>query len=314
MKHFSTFFRYFRTPIYTIIMSLFLWFYASFSFAQSANNVVVVPIKGEINKGLIYILHRGLKEAEAINASIVILEIDTNGGRLDATEEIMQMLLASPMKTISYINTKAFSAGAFIAVATDTIYMAPASVIGAATPVSISPTGGVQGTSNSFEEKITSGTMALIKTAAQHKGHPDRIVSAMVDRDIEIEGIIAKEKLLTLTNIEAEQDSVNLSRGTVKTIEELLNKEGVVDPIVTYIIPSWSEDLAILVTNSGVAGILMMIGMMGIYLEFKTPGFGLGGMMALLCFALFFWGASYCRSRRLGRTIVVCHRFYSSRI
>ena len=257
---------------------------------EEENIVVICPINGEINKGMAYFIHRGLEEAKSKNAKLIIFEIDTNGGRLDATEEIMQMLLSSSIPTASFINNKAFSAGAFIAVATDKIYMSPASVIGAATPVSVSSTGSPQETSSSFEEKITSGTKALIKTAAQHNGHPDDIVSAMVDRDIKIRGVIEEGKLLTLTNIEAESKKIQLSLGTVKNIDELLERENMSDYTVEEIIPSWSEGLALLITNSGVSGVLMMIGMMSIYLEFKTPGWGLGGTLALICFALFFWG------------------------
>lgn len=256
----------------------------------STKQVLVAPIKGEINKGLTYLVHRTLDEAEKKQVDLIIFEIDTNGGRLDATEEIMQMLIASSTRTVSFVNTKAFSAGAFIAVATDAIYMSPASVIGAATPVALTPGGGVQDTSSSFEEKITSGTKALIKTTAQHKGHPDNIVSAMVDRDIEIEGVIEKGKLLTLTNAEAASENVGLSKGTVKDIAELLALEGITDYDLDKIVTTWAEDIALLITNSGVSGVLMMIGMLGLYLEFKTPGFGLGGTLAILCFALFFWG------------------------
>ena len=251
---------------------------------------MIIPVKGEINKGLSYLITRSIEKAGSLNADTIILEIDTNGGRLDSTEEIMQTLLSCKQRTIAFVNTKAFSAGAYIAVSCDAIYMAPASVIGAATPVSLSPTGNVQETSSSFEEKITSGTVGLIKTAAQHKGHPDNIVSAMVDRDVVIDGIIEKGKLLTLTDTEAKKENIGLSLGTVKNISELLTKENMQEYNQIKYTLTWAEEVSLFLTNSAVSGILMMMGFMALYIEFKTPGFGLGASVAAVCFILFFWG------------------------
>lgn len=255
----------------------------------AAGTVIVVPIDGEISKGLVYLVRRGIREAEKEKAKALIIEMNTNGGRLDATEEIMQELSHTPVRTITFVDRKAFSAGAFIAVATSRIYMTPGGLIGAATPVMIGP-GGAKELSKSFEEKITSATRAMVRAAAKKNGHPFAIVEAMVDRDVEIPGLSEKGKLLTLTSEEAAEEGVGLSAGTVSTIGEILEKQGLAGARVVRLDPLWSESLALLLTNSVVSGLLLMLGMLGLYIEFKTPGFGLPGILGLAALAVFFWG------------------------
>jgi membrane-bound serine protease (ClpP class) len=256
---------------------------------EPSDKVYVIPVDGEISKGLVYLIRRGIDEAEANNAKALILRMNTNGGRLDATEDIMEELGHTSVEAITFVDRKAFSAGAFIAVATNRIYMAPGSVIGAATPVMLGP-GGPKEIGKSFEEKVTSATRALIRSAAEKNGHPVKVVEAMVDRDVEIPGIIAKGKLLTLTDEEAAEKGIGLSEGTVSSIEEILQKEDMAGATVVKLKPLWSESAALFLTNSVVSGLLMMIGLLGLYIEFKTPGFGLPGIIGITALLLFFWG------------------------
>ena len=108
--------------------------------ATSGTSVVcIIPIRADIMPSLTYVVRRGVKEAMDAKADTLILDMDTNGGRVDVTEEIISILGKFPGKTVTYVNRKAFSAGAFIAVATQQIYMAPQSVIGAATPILMMP-------------------------------------------------------------------------------------------------------------------------------------------------------------------------------
>ena len=255
-----------------------------------AGLVYVVPVKGEIEKGLTYFITRAVKEAEKAQANALVIHMDTHGGDLMSTETIMETLLDCSVETYTFVDKKAFSAGAFIAVATKHIYMAPASVIGAATPVAAGPTGGPQELGEAMEEKITSGVRALMATAAEKNNHPRRIVEAMVDRDVEIKNVIEKGKLLTLTNREAEKKSVGLSEGTVENLNALIEKIAGEKAQVINMEISWSEKIARMITSAGLRGLLLMLGLLGIYIEVKTPGFGVGGTTALVCFALFFFG------------------------
>jgi membrane-bound serine protease (ClpP class) len=159
----------------------------------------------------------------------------TNGGLVDVTEEIIRLLERAPMKTYTYVDDKAYSAGAYIAAATDKIFMAPGSVIGAATPVMLGSGSGVQELPKSYEEKLTSAMRARIRATAQQKGYNPDVFEAMVDADLGLtidgEEITPKGKLLTLTNEEAaraygDPATPLLSAGTVKSIDELLQKVG----------------------------------------------------------------------------------------
>src|SRR6267154_4958983 len=97
-----------------------------------AKKVYILPIREEIKPPLVYLVRRGVKEAMESKADLLVLDMETNGGRVDVTEEIIEILNKFKGQTVTYVNHKAFSAGAFIAVATKKIYMAPQSVIGAA--------------------------------------------------------------------------------------------------------------------------------------------------------------------------------------
>ena len=112
--------------------------------AQATRTVCIIPIRDDIATPVTYLVRRGVKMAMEAKADAIILDMETNGGRLDSTEEIIKALDRFPGLTVTYVNRKAFSAGAFISVATQKIYMAPQSVIGAAAPMMMGPGGGVE--------------------------------------------------------------------------------------------------------------------------------------------------------------------------
>src|SRR6187399_1971917 len=107
--------------------------------SRTAKRVYVLPIRENIMPPLVYLVRRGVKEAIEGRADALILDMETNGGRVDTTREIISILEQFKGETVTYVNKNAFSAGAFIAVATQKIYMAPGSVIGAAAPIILSP-------------------------------------------------------------------------------------------------------------------------------------------------------------------------------
>ena len=259
--------------------------------------VYVVPIREDIMPPLKYLVRRGVKEAMEAKADVLILDMETNGGRVDTTEEIIEIINQFPGRTVTYINNKAFSAGAFIAVATQEIYMAPQSVIGAAAPVMMAPGGGMEGMPESYEAKMTSAVRALVRTSAEKNGHNVEVVDAMVDRNKELKigdtVISEKGELLTLTNIEAEQEYGEpprplLSLGTVEDMEDLLEHLGLEDAQVVAVESTGAEKLASWLTT--ISPLLLMVGMVGVYIELKTPGFGIPGIVGIVAFALYFLG------------------------
>ena len=92
---------------------------------NSPKKVYVLPIRDDIMPPLVYLVRRGVKEAMEAEADLLVLDMETNGGRVDTTREIIGILEQFKGDTVTFVNKDAFSAGAFIAVATRKIYMAP---------------------------------------------------------------------------------------------------------------------------------------------------------------------------------------------
>ena len=97
--------------------------------------VYVIPIRGQIEGALLYVIRRGLAEAEQQNAAAVVLVMDTPGGTLGAASDIVRSIQAAKRPVYTLVEKDAFSAGAIIALSTKAIYMAPGSVIGDALPI-----------------------------------------------------------------------------------------------------------------------------------------------------------------------------------
>jgi membrane-bound serine protease (ClpP class) len=259
--------------------------------------VYVLPIREDIMPPLVYVVRRGVKEAMEAKADVLVLDMETNGGRVDVTEEIIGIIGKFPGQTVTFVNKKAFSAGAFISFATQKIYMAPQSVIGAAAPVMASPTGGAQEIGGTMEVKASSAISALVRANAEKNGHNPAVADAMVKKtsELKLDDKVINEKgqILTLTDQEAAREygspaKTLLSAGTVENVEALMKKLGMEAVQLKRIEPSGMEKLASWI--NGIAPVLLIIGIAGIYIEFKTPGFGLPGIIGICAFAVYFFG------------------------
>ena len=245
--------------------------------SQDESTVYRVPVTGEIELGLAPYIQRAVKEATETGAVALILDIDTPGGRVDAAEIISDALTDSEVPVYSLINRRAYSAGALIALSTSRIYMRPASVIGAATPV--------DGTGTKAPEKIVSAMRSQMRTLAEANGLEPEVAAAMVDEDIEIDGVVESGKLLTLTTEEA------IEIGYAEAIEDLdallveLGHEGAM--VVTPEL-NWAERLVRFFSSSVVSPFLLSLGFLGLLVEIRTPTFGLAGTMGLISLGLFF--------------------------
>jgi membrane-bound serine protease (ClpP class) len=253
-------------------------------------DVVVAPISGEISPSLLTFLRRALKTGETSGASAIIFEMNTYGGRLDSAEEITSALNHATIPTYTFINSNAGSAGALVALATQHIYMAPVSAIGAAAP--ILPTG--EDLPLTAREKTISYWSALIRGSALKNGHNPDIGEAFMNKEKEVKigdrVIHAKGTLLTLNTQEA-TEKINgkplLADGVAESIVDLTKKAGLKGNVVS-IKPTGFEQLALWLTT--LAPLLLLAGIVGAYLEFKIPGASLPGIISAICFALFFLG------------------------
>src|SRR6267378_3711073 len=253
-------------------------------------DVVVVPLRGEVSPSLLMFLRRAEKAAENNSAAAIIFEINTYGGRLDTAEEITSVLNHATIPTYTFINSNAGSAGALIALATQHIYMAPVSAIGAAAPVL--PTG--EDLPLTQREKTISYWSALIRSSAMKNGHNPDLGEAFMNKDKEVKigdrVIHPKGTLLTLNTQEA-TEKINgkplLADGVAESIVDLAKKADLKGNVVS-INPTGFEQLALWLT--ALAPLLLLVGIIGAYLEFKIPGASLPGIISAICFALFFLG------------------------
>lgn len=259
--------------------------------AVEKGTVVVVPVKGAISEAQFFFLRRVLKNAESAGASAMVLEMDTPGGELKATEQIVQMLMRSSVPTYTYVNTNAGSAGALIALGTKKVFMAPVSAIGAAAPV-VSSGQEIPATMNA---KIVSYYSGYFRSVAERNGYHPELVDGFMNLDKEVkvgnEVINPKGALLTLSAQEAVKvigDRPLLASGIAKDIGDVCAEAGLNPGAVVKMDPSGFELLAQWITL--LAPLLLLGGIIGAYLEFKTPGFGVAGVLSAFCFLLFFAG------------------------
>ena len=247
--------------------------------------VYVAPIEGIIDLGLAPFVQRVLDQAAAAGAAAVILEINTFGGRVDAAVQIRDALLNSKVRTVAFVNKRAISAGALIALSAENLVMAGGGTIGAATPVQM----GQSGTSaQPVAEKTVSYVRKEFRATAESRKRPPLLAEAMVDADVAIRGVIEKGKLLTLTTEEALKHKLIDFRAD--TMESALQQLGLGGAELRRASPNWAENLVRLLTHPVVSSLLITIGMLGVIVELRTPGFGVAGSVGIGSLALFFWG------------------------
>ena len=254
--------------------------------AQPARPLVyVAPITGMIDLGLAPFVDRVLTEATDANAAAVVLEINTFGGRVDAAVLIRDALLRAPVRTVAFINKRAISAGALIALSTETIVMADGGTIGAATPVQMGAPGAP---AQPVAEKTVSYMRKEFRATAESRKRPPLVAEAMVDADVEIPEVIAAGKLLTLTTEEAMQHQLaDLRANTLEMVLTVLDLAGAE---VRRTSQTWAETLVRFLTHPVITSLLMTVGILGIIVEIRMPGFGVPGAVGLGSLALFFWG------------------------
>lgn len=256
-----------------------------FSVQTPASVVYVAPIEGIIDLGLAPFVERVLKEAADAGAAAVILEINTFGGRVDAAVVIRDALLNARVKTVAFVNKRAISAGALISLAAEKIVMGDGGTIGAATPVQMGQPGAA---AQPVEEKTVSYVRKEFRATAEARKRPPLVAEAMVDADVEIPDLIQKGKLLTLTTDEALKHKIADFRAN--KLAEVLEQLDLAQAEVRRASPTWAENLVRLLTHPVTSSLLITLGMLGIIIEIRTPGFGIPGVLGITSLALFFWG------------------------
>ena len=310
-----------KTRLFAIVLVAIGVFTSISAYAESGP-VYVVPIRGEINPSLTVFLRRSIETARNDDASHIVFDIDTFGGRVDSALQIANLIGSlNDITTIAYVMIHpdgtgvSWSAGALISFASDAIYMAPGTSMGAAAPVLQSPEGGM----TLADEKTVSAVRTQMAALAEKNGYERAIALAMVDQDLEIlevttngmlrvltraefetlmrragdadvveEGPVVSEsgKLLTLTAGEMERYAV--SSGTVSTRLELFDALGVADAKIVDLQPTTADELVAALTGAGFTSLLILAGILALFMEITSPGFGVPGTVAIVCFAIIF--------------------------
>jgi membrane-bound serine protease (ClpP class) len=280
--------------------------------AQS-RKVFVIPISGDVEPGMAAFVARTLREAVQSPDALIVLEMDTFGGRVDAALEIVDTMMTAPSaRTVAYVKTKAISAGALIALSCGKLYMRGNTTIGDCAPLTYTDQG-----PQMLGEKFQSPLRAKFRALAQRNNYPEALAEAMVTEDrtvfkvtfpdtvmfldsvsltelsaekkkqmVSKKTAVHKGKLLTMSAEEAVD--LGFSRKTVTSIEDVLQSLGIKHYQIVTFEETWSETFARIITK--IAPILMLIGFAAIYFEFKNPGLILPAVIGVICLALVFFG------------------------
>ena len=259
---------------------IIILFFVSSSLAQQ--KVYVAFIEGDIDLGLAPYISRVVSDAEDANADAIIFRINTFGGRVDAATQIKDAIIGTDLLTIAFINNRAISAGALIAISCEKIIMVPGSSIGAATVVDQA--------GEKVGEKYQSYMRSEMRSTAERNGRRTDIAQGMVDETFTIEGLVDSTQLVTLTSNEAYE--YEMADTLLESIDEVLEYFDLAGAELVLERSNWAEDIVRFLNNPIISSILIMIGFFGLFAEIKSPGWGVPGTAGLLALTLFF-GSSY---------------------
>ncbi len=264
------------------LMALLLWPLAARG--GTVYHVKVHTGEGMIDPGVAAFVERVVEDAKDARAEAIVFDIDTFGGRVDAATVIRDAILDAEPLTIAFVNKRAISAGALISLACDEIVMASGASIGAATAIE-----GVTGEKAS--DKVISYFRAEMRATAERTGRDPRIAEAMVDERVEVPGLSDEAgRPATLTTEQAL--NYRMADETAETLVGVLQIYDLTDSRIVESEANWAERVVSFLTHPVISSILLAVGIFGLIAEVKTPGWGLGGTLALISLGLFF-GSHY---------------------
>lgn len=247
--------------------------------------VYLVPVHGQISEPQLFILRRALKQAIEEEVGVVVLDMDTPGGSAATMLSMMEALDNFNGETIAFVGEEAISAGAYIASATDRIFMAEDALIGASEVVQ----GTGEDVAEGMKRKIESYLAARVRALNDEHPYRGQVLRAMSEANyvFEVDGKVLKKEgeLLTLTGREAHASYGNpaqplLAEGLYPDVQAML--AGVYGPdraVVKEYELTWSEEFAKYMAE--ITPILLGIGFLLLFIEFKTPGFGVMGIAGI---------------------------------
>lgn len=270
--------------VFTLTFFFFILFLNSaFSKQDSLQNVkkkvYTFEIKSDIDPRMNRKVKLALEDAKTNEADLIIIEMDTYGGAVNDADDIRTMVLETEVPIHVWINKDAASAGALISIACDSIYMAPGASIGAATVV-------MGGGGEAAPDKYQSYMRSMMRSTAEAKGRDPKIAEAMVDQNLEVDGISDKGSVITFSVSEAIANG--FSEGQVSSLTEIIEKQGIDSYEIIKYAESNVEKVISVFLNPAVSGFLILIIFAGIYFEIQTPGVGFPIAASVIAIVLYF--------------------------
>lgn len=279
------------------VAALFLVFSFTTSLpaASAEGDAYLIEISGPIGPGIADHVARGFKEAAAANAPLVILRIDTPGGLVSSTRDIIKTILAQRRPVVGFVapsGSRAASAGAYILLACNVAVMAPGTNVGSATPVMM---GGAPGSPTppsekseypDLTDKIINDAKAYMRAIAEMRGRPSEVAETFVSEALNFTATEAKENgLIDLTASNLRDMLKQLDGHSIQSDgqSEIL-KTDLMDVVVFE--RTWRDDLLVFITNPNIAYLLLMVGIYGLIFEFSNPGMMAPGIIGGICLVL----------------------------
>jgi membrane-bound serine protease (ClpP class) len=261
--------------------------------ADSPDEIYVLHVEGAIVPVVADYINRGLNYAEEHNAACVVIELDTPGGLLSSTQEIVERLLNADVPVVVYVTPSgawAASAGAFITVAAEVAAMAPGTSIGAAHPV-----GG--GGDEVMDEKVTEATAAMIRSIAEKRGRDAEVLESMVWES----KAFSAEEALALGVVDINADNFD------SLISQLIERETLEDRDYTRneIGMNAVEKFLHAISEPNIAYLLLTLGTLGLIFELANPGTILPGVVGAICLILGFYSLYILEAYWAGIILVV---------
>ncbi|PKO92124.1 MAG: serine protease [Betaproteobacteria bacterium HGW-Betaproteobacteria-1] len=281
-----------------------------FSFSAQAADVHVLSVKGAISPASADYLLRGIAKSADAQAKLIIIEMDTPGGLDTSMRDIIKAILASPIPVVTYVapeGARAASAGTYILYASHIAAMAPATNLGAATPVELAPAGGSEKpvlpkdpkTATDGEDSAASPTIqdaktkkavhdaaAYIRSLAELRGRNADWAENAVREAVSLSAEAAlKANVIDVIASDIDDLLQQINGRTVKMVNGEITLD-TRDLNVIRIEPDWRTELLAVIGNPGFAYILLLLGIYGIIYEFSNPGMLFPGVIGSICLLL----------------------------
>ena len=285
-----------KTKFKNIIIGTIFFISAFIAAEESSKKIYVIPIQDVIDLGIPGLVNRGIDLAESNNADLILFDIDTFGGRVDAATQIKDAIASTEIETIAFINRRAISAGSLISLSCDQIFMTEGATIGATSVVDMS--------GSKQSEKSQSYMREEMAATAEKSGKNPEIARGMVDEELSFEFLIVEGDTLTVTDIEGRKEGklitlttelalkYGIADGKSESVEELLLSLNIEDYQITVVDENWSENVVRILTNPTVSSLLTTFGTIGVISELYSAGWGIGGTIGIICLTLAL-GAGY---------------------